>query len=322
MAERSQGIATAANKGTPQIIILLSGDGGMSELMNVLAKNDRSSEYQPPILCLIAMGTGNALANSLSSHDHTKGLKLLFQGEPRPIPVFRVLFSEGSQTLFDEGRQFESVPLISNSNKSTPGMFGVVVFSWGLHASLVADSDTTEWRKQGSERFGMVAKELLSPADGSPAHIYKGRITISKFDADGQVAEEVMHTHEHEYVLATLVPNLQEGFTISPDSEPLDGQLRLVHFGPTEGTQVMDIMGKAYQGGAHVKDERVTYEPISRIRIDFEEDDEDSRWRRVCVDGTIVQVPKGGWVEAEMMDIGNSPVQVMAPIVRDDDQMA
>ena len=57
-------------------------------------------------------------------------------------------------------------------------------------------------------------------------------------------------------------------------------------------------MGKAFQGGGHVEDERVGYEEISGLRIEFNE--EDGKWRRVCVDGKIIRVEKGGWVEVRM----------------------
>jgi hypothetical protein len=69
----------------------------------------------------------------------------------------------------------------------------------------------------------------------------------------------------------------------------------LVHFGPTTGDEAMRIMGLAYQGGKHVEDEKVRYEKVEGLRIEMREEDE--RWRRVCVDGKIVRVEEGGWVE-------------------------
>jgi hypothetical protein len=57
---------------------------------------------------------------------------------------------------------------------------------------------------------------------------------------------------------------------------------------------VMKIMTGAYQGGKHVEDPRVGYETIDGLRIEF--DEQDARWRRICVDGKIVRVEQGGWV--------------------------
>jgi protein-L-isoaspartate O-methyltransferase len=46
---------------------------------------------------------------------------------------------------------------------------------------------------------------------------------------------------------------------------------------------------------------------VEGLRVEFEEEDDDDdgngdwvgkgRWRRICVDGTVVECPSGGWVE-------------------------
>jgi hypothetical protein len=71
--------------------------------------------------------------------------------------------------------------------------------------------------------------------------------------------------------------------------------MRFLRFGPLSGDEAMRLMMLAYQGGKHIEDELVTYEEIERLRIDFREDLE--RWRRVCIDGKIVAVGQGGWME-------------------------
>jgi hypothetical protein len=54
---------------------------------------------------------------------------------------------------------------------------------------------------------------------------------------------------------------------------------------------------EAYKQGKHVDDHRVRYEEIDGLRIAFDDSEEDGRWRRICVDGKIIRVEKGGWVE-------------------------
>jgi len=103
----------------------------------------------------------------------------------------------------------------------------------------------------------------------------------------------------HAYILATLVSDLEKGFKISPASKPLDGKLRLVHFGPMSGDDAMATMSKAYQGGKHVDDDAVGYEEIEGLEIQFDDDEEDPAWRRICVDGKIIRVEKGGWVRVQ-----------------------
>jgi hypothetical protein len=63
------------------------------------------------------------------------------------------------------------------------------------------------------------------------------------------------------------------------------------------GDEVMRIMTLAYQDGKHVQEDAVAYEEVDGIRISFEGREDDSRWRRICVDGKIVRVEADGWVE-------------------------
>jgi diacylglycerol kinase family enzyme len=251
----------------------------------------KTKKYLAPSIVILPLGTGNALANSLGAKDdYTWGLSTLVQGTPAWLPLFRATFSSGARLLVNEGRDEEEIP--TNALYGGPTLHGAVVVSWGMHATLVADSDTAAYRKFGVDRFKMAAKEALYPADGSAPHPYKAKVSIVKRNGADWVP---LPRQEHMYVLATMVSNLERTFTISPASKPVDGHLRLVHFGPQSADEAMRIMGLAYQGGKHVQDPAVGYEDIDGIKIEFEE--EDARWRRVCIDGKIVRVEKGGRVE-------------------------
>ena len=295
-----------ANKGIDQTIILLSGDGGVSDVVNVLLMSMQSEAYVKPVIGLIPLGTGNALAHSLGiSLGTTKDRRTLLEGVPRNLPTLRAAFSPGSMLITNLGKTKE--PLLT-SDRGFSSLYGAVVCSWALHASLAADSDTAEYRKYGSERFQMVAKELLAPSDGSSSHVYRAKITLFTNNPQGE-SSEIIEGHDHMYLLVTLVSNLEEKLVISPLSRPLDGQLRLLHFGPLSSGEVMEIFELAYQGGQHVKNQAVLYHDIEKIRIDFEESE--GRWRRVCLDGKIVEVNEGGWVEIsrERRDL----VDIIAP---------
>jgi len=211
-------------------------------------------------------------------------LGVMMRGRPKPLPSFEVRFSPAAKLVTDEGRGRES---LRDADNDEGIMYGAVVISWGLHASLVAMSDTAEYRKHGLQRFKMAAEQLLKQS-----HRYKGKVKWRK--ADGQWGE--LAGLEHSYILATMVSNLEEHFQISPATKPVDGTLRLVSIGPEPASDIMRILGLAYQSGQHVSDPKVTYEEIEGLRIEFDEDDED--WRMVCVDGKIVAVAQGGWVEA------------------------
>jgi diacylglycerol kinase family enzyme len=272
-------------------IILLSGDGGVVDLVNGLLAKPASANYKPPQVVLIPLGTANALYHSINpSKDNTWGLSALAKESYHPLPVFTTTFSPGARLLVDEARKEEELPTDPENGHQI--LHGAVVCSWGMHASLVADSDTTEYRKFGIDRFKMAAKEALYPADGSPPHPYKAEISLLKGSEWKKVEGD-----EHMYVLATPLSNLEKTFTISPASKPLTGDLRFVHFGPTNGDEAMRIMGLAYQGGKHVDDPLVHYEAIDGLRINLGGREENGRWRRICIDGKIVRLEKDGWVE-------------------------
>jgi diacylglycerol kinase family enzyme len=283
-------ILPSANAGTPLRIILHSGDGGIVDLVNGLSAQERSEKYVAPQVVILPLGTANALYHSINAgKGNLWGLQALASTTSKPLPTFTATFSPGARLLTNEGREEEQLPKDAEGNGI---LHGAVVASWGMHASLVADSDTTEYRKFGIDRFKMAAKEALYPSDGSPPHAYQGKLSVLTEGQWKEVQEE-----EHTYVLVSLVSNLEQTFCISPASKPLDGSMHFVHFGPRSGDEVMRIMGLAYQGGKHVEEEDVRYESIDGLRIEFRGAEEEERWRRVCIDGKIVRVEADGWVE-------------------------
>ncbi|PQE06254.1 glycogen synthase kinase mutation revertant protein [Rutstroemia sp. NJR-2017a BBW] len=291
----SKELLQRANEGKKQSVLMLSGDGGVVDTINgLLESGDKSQLFTKPTLAQLPLGTGNALFHSLHRPSplpsiYIQGLRTLLHGTPRPLPLFRARFSPGSRTITNEG---QTTNLLSQNL-----VHGAVVASYGLHATLVADSDTVEYRKHGDKRFGLVAGDLLFPKDGAMPHKYKAKVTL--FRTSGE--EYVVPRKEHGYVLSSLVSNLEKTFTISPASKPLDGELRVVHFGAASGKQTMKVMEEAYKQGAHVGKGEVGYEAMEKLRIDFEEEGEDWKWRRCCVDGLIVGVEEGGWMEVQRL---------------------
>ena len=283
-----------ARAGQDQTVILLSGDGGISDIVDTLhsciaadATHSQAS-YKPPNIAILPMGTGNALAHSTNLGDPKVAVSRLFAGTPRAIPTFTVSMSPGAQLVSDEGRAHTPV---------TSPIHGSVVFSWGLHASLVGMSDTVEYRKHGVGRFKMAAGELMKDP-----HVYRGRVSVLPSSRHVAVGGErgwrplqQAGKDEHSYILATLVSRLEATFVISPKTQPLSCNLRLVALPYLSAADLGRILGLAYQDGKHIREKEVTYEEIDGIKIEFEE--EEAKWRTVCIDGRIVEVEKGGWVE-------------------------
>ncbi|MBE3112072.1 MAG: hypothetical protein IMZ46_16470, partial [Acidobacteria bacterium] len=289
----------AGDFGAPPTLILLSGDGGISDLLNA-----RDPDAPPPSVAILPLGTGNALFHSLHKPLYTPdgptplvhALRTLWRGTPSPLPAFSARFPPGS-TLVRAGQA-------PDAWLDVEGMLGAVVFSHGFHASLVWESDTPRYRAHGAARFGMVAAELLAKS-----HAYEVEISVrGPGEDDLRPLRSVDGEREGEvgYVLMAMVSNMERTFTISPGSRPLDGRMRVVHFGAVGGRRTMEIMRAAYDDGKHVGMADVGYEEVEALEVSVL--GENARWRKVCVDGTIVDVPAGGRV---CLEGAGTPVNVL-----------
>jgi diacylglycerol kinase family enzyme len=320
-------VLSLATKGVKQTILLLSGDGGIVDVVNALSTalmrdthdSRAGSIFIKPTIALFPLGTANALA--WSSGVATDPIKTLLTGTSRALPQFEAVFSPGASLVTDEGRGREALELSHDDEAART--YGAVVFSWGLHASLVAMSDTAEMRRHGVARFKMAAESLLGED-----HTYRAKVRFRRqrhgdwetlrypSTSTTTSGPGVDATTAHKYVLAPLVSRLEETFRISPATTPLSNALRLVAVDAASGpAELMRVLTLAYQDGAHVQDPSIVYEEIDGLRIEFQEDD--ARWRQVCVDGKIIEVPRGGWAEVNMLPAmgmdGRRVVELVVP---------
>ena len=123
------------------IIMLFGGDTIIYDLLNSLSENSHLSSSHRITICPIPCGTGNALAMSLKTTSI-------------PIGISKALGVSGA-SVFTTAQ----LPLMKINIRKFPHekvIWGAVVCSWGLHASLVADSDDPEMRRQyGAKRFAV-----------------------------------------------------------------------------------------------------------------------------------------------------------------------
>ena len=319
-----------------QTILLLSGDTSLFELLNALPTPLSSYASASKIhLSMLPTGTGNALCSSIYLNQHPLSTFLL--GSPHNLPVFNATFSPGSRLLSQSGKR-HSIP--------ASGLYGAVVLSWAFHASLVADSDAPHYRHKypGPQRFQVAARENLHPHP----HLYNGRITVRR-QPDGPWEDLQQNLKDEDrgywYFLATLVDRLEATFVINPEGKPLDGKLRVVHFAELQHSaeqpsltpshasheelsssaqSVIQTMHAAYDGGKHVGLPGVGYERdgVEAVKVEVHEGDYNSeaagglgrskeRWRRICIDGAIVEVEKGGWVEVRRIPRGLERVHII-----------
>ena len=317
---RQQSSSSSSSAAAAHTIIVMSGDGGIVDLLNGTDDEPISSASSmtttfSPLLVILPLGTANALFHSLHKPIYTTykksntpgstplvlSLRTLFRPSsmPRLLPVFRARFSSGSHTFFGDER-----------GRSVSGLTGAIVASYGLHASIVWETDTPAWRAHGPSRFIKCSQELLNENHG-----YHARVDATR--PDGYPFRPQPDSDTHGYVVVALVSNFEREFAISPATKPLDGKLRLVHFGVIGGTETFDLLMSAYQDGVHLakrwkgkdgREERVGYDEVADVVVEMLE--EDPRWRKVCIDGTIVEVPQGGKMSISK---GVSVFEVLVP---------
>ncbi|KAF8427740.1 hypothetical protein EV426DRAFT_588183 [Tirmania nivea] len=308
-----------------QTLLLLSGDTSLFEVLNCLP-NPLPPSLPKLHLSLLPTGTGNALCSSLYLQYHP--LSSLLLGSPQNLPLFHTQFSPNSLLVSQSGKH----PIPDR------GLYGAVVLSWAFHASLVADSDAPSYREKypGTQRFQIAARENLTPLP----HLYNGRIFVQRHpngaweDLQKELSEE---DRGYWYFLATLVSRLEATFLINPLGEPLDGKLRVVHFAKlpaparaameahTMGAKsIIQAMEAVYDQGKHVELPGVGYERdgVEGVRVQVDEEDYvpegegaaergRERWRRICIDGAIVELQKGGWVEVRRIPEGLEGVKLV-----------
>ncbi|KAF3920529.1 hypothetical protein ABW20_dc0108824 [Dactylellina cionopaga] len=263
------------SNGLENVIILLSGDTGLTEYLNALP-----SAPQKTTLCILPLGTANAFASA-----HSLGLKSLLHGNPTVFPTFNATFSPGCR---------ENGEPITQSLTKSSSIRGCVVASYGFHASIVGGAETPEYRQHGIGKFKMVAEEIMKGTflggSGNGFQPYNSSVT----------GVSAVKGTKHSYLMLALVDRMEPTFVISPKSK--DGQVWVLYTADISGQELIDtvIMG-AYAGGKHVeKTDIVGYEESKGFKIEKMEDKEP--WKRwICVDGRFVEVPKGdGWVEIKV----------------------
>lgn len=305
-------------------LLLLSGDTSLFEVLNYLP-NPLPPSLPKLYLSILPTGTGNALCSSIYLEYHP--LSSLLLGSPQNLPLFHAQFSPDSLLLSQSGKH----PIPGR------GLYGAVVLSWAFHASLVADSDAPSYRAKypGTQRFQVAARENLTPRP----HLYNGRISVQR-QPNGpweDLQKELLGDRGYWYFLATLVSRLEATFLINPLGEPLDGKLRVVHFSklPTpagadmeantaDTKSIIQAMEAAYDQGKHVELPGVGYERdgVEGVRVQVDEEDYvfegegaaergRERWRRICIDGAIVELQRGGWVEIRRIPQGLEGVKLV-----------
>ena len=97
----------------------------------------------------------------------------------------------------------------------------------------------------------------------------------------------------------THVSHLEPTFCIAPEQSPLLPSFSLIEIGPMSGEGLMDIMRAVYNNAKHLEMDGVT---VSRgnTEMSFLIDEDEERFRRICIDGDIITVGNGATVRVKM----------------------
>lgn len=240
-------------------VIIISGDTSVHELVNCLPKIERSTNIN---FGIIPSGSGNALALELYNCGKDEivvsSLLKVFTDSAKlqGFPLLKASFPKGSKDV--------------NNNTVESSIF-FVVLSWGLHASIVADSDAPEFRKLGNERFKMAALNNIQHIEQS----YEGTIS------------EIENVPVHGYFLLAMVKSLEFGFMISPKSDLLNSISYFIDIPFKNNQAILDILYEVYDNAKHIKSKNVIYKKFSS-NIQLTLCDRIENKRRICVDGKII----------------------------------
>lgn len=266
--------ASLNSNGRPITLVVIAGDTSVNEFINGLSPGHQALVK----ILIVPAGTGNSLALSIGLTDEVAAVKkLVLYGETdvRPLNLYLAQFPAGSYFLHHDG---------TKSNVPSSLLF-LVVTSWAFHASLVADSDLEEMRKNGIDRFKIAAGQNLGREQK-----YLGDFSVTR-----QGATTTHHNGPFAYFVVTPSKKFEPTFEVLPKGNIFDSNLYVVGF-PTEQDDkyIMDIMMEVYAGGKHVENDKVFYNLVEKDQVIklLVRDADVIEKRRFCVDGAIVVLPE------------------------------
>ena len=129
---------------------------------------------------------------------------------------------------------------------------------------------------------------MLSPAP----HIYHGKLRVDDAPVRGI---------EHTYLLISHVSHLEPTFPIAPKQSPLSATVSVIQIGPMSGEELMNIMRAVYDHSKHLQIAQVgVIGGVSRVQ--FEVNEEEAKWRRICIDGDIITVANGARISVQICE--------------------
>lgn len=260
-------------------LILLGGDTSAYELLNNLNKEYKGSTHDIDV-CLVPMGSGNALAVSMGLEDEVTAIQSIFTAkEKSPLPLYSVEFPPGAHFAHGDEAPVKSLNF-------------AIIFSFALHSKLVYYAEDPKLRGLGVERFKVAfGRALMEPQQ------FK-----FEFSADDARGKRVLGS-QHAYVAVVASPYIEKGYLISPKSKLAHQGLHYLSFNDLPPEQLVPIIMAPYQGGMHIQDPRVKYESVDgEVTVLINEETVERTY--ACADGVIVVIedPKGKTIKIKHVD--------------------
>ncbi|ODV73090.1 uncharacterized protein CYBJADRAFT_97295 [Cyberlindnera jadinii NRRL Y-1542] len=251
-------------------IVVLGGDTSIYELFNGLNAGYNGERHDIDV-CIVPMGTGNALAVSQGLNDEFESIvNLLTAIVKSPLPLYKVVFPEGSK--------------VASTGSPVKEMTFCIVVSFAIHAKIVHYSEKPEWKPLGAERFKMAFAKALEEPQG-----FKLKVSLKR--PNGEV-EPFTAREQHAYIDFVATPYLEKAYRISPRSQLASPELYYVSFADQTKDELTKVVTQPYFNGAHIENTLTEYKPVdqgSTAVIEIMEDNEDRTF--TCVDGVIVSIP-------------------------------
>ncbi|KAI8839699.1 ATP-NAD kinase-like domain-containing protein [Chytriomyces cf. hyalinus JEL632] len=319
---------TPTTASTHLFIIVCGGDGTIHEVINGLAEGPKPLSFT---LAIVPSGSANALATTLHIESIDMAMRL----------ISNALSDTSSQHHAEPDFVLKPLRLASFAVAPPPATRDVhldditwpqrnclffCVISYGLHAQIVKHSE--RWRFLGNRRFQYIAwinilllwnycarlwtlnarsyiRKSATPLHTNPRFQQQSSNTANSDDNIKNTAIEYTGERSFSYFLTTRMTHLEQGFHISPFSDPSSADLDVVSTSTHSRVQVGKFLGGALGDAQHsdldyvdnVKLSGFVLQPVvKRNSWFFGRGTSD-----VCVDGEMWTVRDGDaiWVREE-----------------------
>ena len=264
----------SSNKKTSTLVIILSGDTSISELLN--------GSTLDPILHILTVPVGTANALFLKLFKLPKGIKLCED----PKQEKRQIISDSFLRFVCGDLELINVPFYTISNKQgTELSKSILLTTTGFHATLLKVASSPEYKKYGVERFVKASGEVINN--------YKLDNNVKLYNSEGKI----YYNGESSYFGIFSTGRLEPTYDISPKSDLKNRAFLSIKENEDRKSFVDKIM---YGYGDEKvllenfeKDENVAYEKVDLqdelyLEVTNKDPTDSKRDVSICVDGLIL----------------------------------